>query len=394
MASTVTLEKMMRSPRTMTIQSGDDIDVGSPRTLRSPLLMKGRKVGGGGEDVVTDKCCGHKKCELVSYDKLPEFLKHNEFIVDYYRSEWPIKEALLSAFSIHNETINVWTHLIGFFVFLALTVCAATMVPMEYEASHNLATSTGLANITGNAMVLRSYYNADNGAVVVAMKVLRNVSVETDIAAAAAAALSAPGHRVARWPFYAYLCGAMFCLLMSSACHLLACHSEHASYVFLRLDYAGITGLIVTSFYPLVYYTFLCDPFYQALYLGFITASGAAAVAVSLLPVFERPELRWARAGLFACMGMSGLVPIVHKMLVFGARPEAVLTTGYEMAMGAFYLAGVVVYATRVPERWIPGRFDLAGHSHQLFHVLVIAGAYAHYLAGLVYLGWRDMDGC
>jgi adiponectin receptor len=186
----------------------------------------------------------------------------------------------------------------------------------------------------------------------------------------------------------------MFCLLMSSACHLLACHSEHASYVFLRLDYAGITGLIVTSFYPLVYYTFLCHPFYQALYLGFITVSGAAAVAVSLLPVFERPELRWARAGLFACMGMSGLVPILHKMLVFGDRPEALLTTGYEMAMGAFYLAGVVVYATRVPERWMPGRFDLAGHSHQLFHVLVIAGAYAHYLAGLVYLGWRDMEGC
>ena len=284
--------------------------------------------------------------------------------------------------------------MIGFFVFLALTVCAATMVPTEYESSPHLATSfTGLANISDNAMVLRSY-SANGAFLAMTMKAFRNVSVvETE--AAAAAVLSAAGHgRVPRWPFYAYLCGAMFCLLMSSACHLLACHSEHASYVFLRLDYAGITGLIVTSFYPLVYYTFLCHPFYQALYLGFITVSGGAAVAVSLLPVFERPELRWARAGLFACMGMSGLVPILHKMLVFGDRPEAVLTTGYEMAMGAFYLAGVVVYATRVPERWMPGRFDLAGHSHQLFHVLVIAGAYAHYLAGLVYLGWRDMEGC
>jgi len=104
MASTVTLEK------TTTVQSGGGTDAGSPRTVRSPLLMKGRKVGdcGGGEDA-TDKCCGRHRCELVSYDRLPEFLKHNEFIVDHYRSEWPIKEALLSAFSIHNETINVWT---------------------------------------------------------------------------------------------------------------------------------------------------------------------------------------------------------------------------------------------------------------------------------------------
>ncbi|WVZ55861.1 hypothetical protein U9M48_006467 [Paspalum notatum var. saurae] len=391
MASTVTLEK------TTTIQSDGTGGGGSPKamTLRSPLLTKAGKGGdGSGAIAKQGKCCGHshRRCELVSYDKLPEFLKHNEFIVDHYRSEWPVKDALLSAFAIHNETINVWTHLIGFFVFLALTVCAATMVPMEYEASSHsamAASTTGLTNLTGNPLVLRS--DSRDEAVTVAMSALRNVSVAAETAGPAAAAA---GHRVARWPFYAYLCGAMFCLLMSSACHLLACHSEHASYVFLRLDYAGITGLIVTSFYPLVYYTFLCHPLFQALYLGFITVSGAAAVAVSLLPVFERPELRWARAGLFACMGASGLVPILHKMLVFGARPEAVLTTGYEMAMGAFYLAGVLVYSTRVPERWMPGRFDLAGHSHQLFHVLVIAGAYAHYLAGLVYLSWRDVEGC
>lgn len=62
--------------------------------------------------------------------------------------------------------------------------------------------------------------------------------------------------------------------------------------------------------------------------------------------------------------------------------------------MGIFYGLGVVVYATRVPERWKPGKFDLVGNSHQLFHVLVIAGAYTHYLAGLVYLEWRDTERC
>jgi adiponectin receptor len=103
-SSTVTLEKTETS-----VRSGDT-GVRSPNTaMRSPLLMKGRKVGDGdGEGEVVDNCCGRRR-DLVSYDKLPEFLKHNEFIVDYYRSEWPVKEALLSAFSIHNETINVWT---------------------------------------------------------------------------------------------------------------------------------------------------------------------------------------------------------------------------------------------------------------------------------------------
>lgn len=281
-------------------------------------------------------------------------------------------------------------------MFLALTVCAATMVPTETSVSHS-ATSTALTHNStgGNPMILTSSYTTVGAAVAMQAPPTRNASflVEQELAAPSPSSGHII-HRVARWPFYAYLCGAMFCLLMSSACHLLSCHSEHASYVLLRLDYAGITGLIVTSFYPLVYYTFLCDPFPLSLYLGFITVSGAAAVAVSLLPVFESPGLRWARAALFACMGASGLVPIAHKLLVFGARPEAVQTTGYEMAMGGFYLAGVVVYGARVPERWMPGRFDLVGHSHQLFHALVIAGAYAHYHAGLVYLSWRDMEQC
>ena len=93
-------------------------------------------------------------------------------------------------------------------------------------------------------------------------------------------------------------------------------------------------------------------------------------------------------------MGLSGLVPIIHKLVAFSDRPEAILSTGYELLMGTFYGIGVVVYATRVPERWKPGKFDLVGNSHQLFHVLVVAGAYTHYLAGLVYLEWRDNERC
>ncbi|GJN30609.1 hypothetical protein PR202_gb18928 [Eleusine coracana subsp. coracana] len=363
-SSTVTLEK------TTTISSrGVDVP-SSPTTMRTRLL---KKKGKGGEK---GRCCGHKY-ELIGYEALPEFLKHNEFVLDYYRSEWPIKQALLSVFSVHNETINVWTHLIGFFVFLALTVCAATMVPMEYEASSSphmtittMTNNTGMTKVNQLMMVL---IDDGRGAVMATHSYysLRNASMEAAVTVTSSPPVPHHHRRVARWPFYATPA---------------TCCSGWTT--------RGITGLIVTSFYPLVYYTFLCDPFHRSLYLGFITASGAAAVAVSLLPVFEVPRLRWARAGLFACMGLSGLVPILHKMLVFGARPEAVITTGYEMAMGACYLAGVVVYATRVPERWMPGRFDLAGHSHQLFHVLVIAGAYAHYLAGLVYLSWRDMEGC
>lgn len=59
---------------------------------------------------------------LVSYEELPEYMKENEFILNHYRSEWPLLHAFLSVFSWHNETINIWTHLLGFFLFLGLTL--------------------------------------------------------------------------------------------------------------------------------------------------------------------------------------------------------------------------------------------------------------------------------
>ena len=39
--------------------------------------------------------------------------------------------------------------------------------------------------------------------------------------------------------------------------------------------------------------------------------------------------------------------------------------------------------ANRIPERWYPGRFDLFGASHQLFHFAVVAAVIAHYLGVL-----------
>jgi len=186
----------------------------------------------------------------------------------------------------------------------------------------------------------------------------------------------------------------MFCLLASSICHLLHCHSERLSYIMLRLDYAGIAALITTSFYPPVYYSFMCNPFFKCIYLSTITFLGVCTIIFSLFPVFQNPEFRTIRASLFFGMGVSGVAPILHKLILYWNTPEALQTTGYELLMGLLYGLGALIYAMRIPERWRPGKFDIAGNSHQLFHVLVVAGAYTHYHAGLVYLKWRDLHGC
>ncbi|KAH0697408.1 hypothetical protein KY290_015275 [Solanum tuberosum] len=365
------------------------------------------------------------KYQLVEYHSLPGYLKDNEYILGHYRAEWPLKQALLSIFTIHNETLNVWTHLIGFFLFLALTIYTATKVPkvVDLHSLQNLPDvlrkadlhklqaelltclpslphmpdlhklRDGLLRSPSNWHIidllnncLPERFSHSNHTDVCVLR-----SVKEDVANILAPLLVRP---ITRWPFYAFLGGAMFCLLASSTCHLLSCHSKRLSYIMLRLDYAGIAALISTSFYPPVYYSFMCYPFFCNLYLGFITLLGIGTILGSLLPVFQTPEYRVIRASLFFGMGLSGAVPILHKLVLFWHQPEALHTTGYELLMGIFYGIGALIYAMRVPERWMPGKFDIAGHSHQLFHVLVVAGAYTHYHAGLVYLRWRDLQGC
>ena len=49
--------------------------------------------------------------------------------------------------------------------------------------------------------------------------------------------------------------------------------------------------------------------------------------------------------------------------------------------MGSLYLIGAFLYAFRIPERYLPGKFDIFFHSHQIFHLLIVLAAYTHYEA-------------
>ncbi|KAG9147535.1 hypothetical protein Leryth_007330 [Lithospermum erythrorhizon] len=390
-------------------------------STENELLCSSQQEGKG------KRICKKVKYQLVDYHSLPAYLKDNEYILNYYRCEWPLKQTLLSVFSIHNETLNVWTHLLGFVLFLSLTIYTAMKIPkvMDVTALQNLQDAVrkaGLHNFRTELLTclpsipqlpdlrtLREELKAllPSMADLHIIELLTNCyehfmhnnptdnsvlhNVKEDVVNIIAPLIVGP---ITRWPFYAFLGGAMFCLLASSTCHLLTCHSERLSYIMLRLDYAGIAALISTSFYPPVYYSFMCYPFFCNLYLGFITLLGLGTILVSLLPVFQSPEYRVLRASLFFGMGVSGAVPILHKLVIYWDKPEALHTTGYEFLMGALYGLGALIYAMRIPERWKPGKFDIAGNSHQIFHVLVVAGAYTHYQAGLIYLRWRDTQGC
>lgn len=196
------------------------------------------------------------------------------------------------------------------------------------------------------------------------------------------------------WPFFVFLGGSMFCLLSSSICHLFYCHSKHLNLLLLQMDYVGIAVMIITSFFPPIYYIFQCSPHWQLAYLIGITAMGVCIVITLLTPAFSTGKYRSFRAVLFMSMGFFGLIPAVHALVVNWNDPHRNLILGYESAMAVSYLTGTMFYVSRIPERWKPGWFDLTGHSHQIFHVFVIMGALAHYGAAKIFLDYRGKLGC
>lgn len=51
--------------------------------------------------------------EYAAYSHLPKDLQDNEYIITGYRVELDFWESVKSLFGLHNETGNIWTHLIG-----------------------------------------------------------------------------------------------------------------------------------------------------------------------------------------------------------------------------------------------------------------------------------------
>ncbi|XP_051132027.1 heptahelical transmembrane protein 2 [Andrographis paniculata] len=344
--------------------------------VRSSQLQEPAACGGGcdgGEEIRK-----WKRRTLVKYEALPDYLKDNEFIRKYYRCEWPLKDILLSVFSLHNETLNIWTHLVGFMIFTALMIMSLSET-MSIE--NVMATLFGDRN---DGLLNLKMMNQSNSS-----SAFFTGSYGEHIARSSTLLPAKPRDSIPIWPWLVFLGGAMSCLIFSSVSHLFACHSRRFNLFFWRLDYAGISLMIVCSFFAPIYYAFSNHPYWLVVYLSFITLLGILVVITLLSPSLSSSRFRFFRAALFLCMGFSGVIPATHATILYWDQSQILISVVYEIVMGLLYGIGAVFYVTRIPERWKPGAFDIVGHSHQIFHVFVVAAALVHCAATLNIMEWR-----
>ncbi|KAG9038951.1 hypothetical protein FRB95_013629 [Tulasnella sp. JGI-2019a] len=327
--------KQRRSQPTHTVE--DDIDT----TPSSPVSEgEGDDHGtwgalGGGSYQMTSKLETASLSKTLTWDALPEWMRDNQYIRSGYRRQqnsW--KGCLYSIFGyLHNETVNIHSHLWGAVLFLVLLVI--------------------------------TFY-----------KVMHYPTVTWHDAAG----------------FAVFLGAAVVCLGFSAAFHTAQCHSLPVRRSCVMLDYSGIVALIVGSFFPSVYYGFYCYSSLQMLYLGTITIAGIGATYVVLTPIYNTPEFRWTRTTVFLSLGFTGIVPVCHALHIHGM--DAIyeeMGLAWLLLSGALYTIGALLYAARIPERFFPGKVDLLGASHQLFHIHVVLAALAHYIS--IYQAYQHVHG-
>lgn len=143
-----------------------------------------------------------------------------------------------------------------------------------------------------------------------------------------------------------------------SFCFLLSANvSQHQQPQFKYADFrqpAEIAILMWGSTIPSFYHGFYCDR-------------------------FRHPTLRPYRAAMYAGLGLSAVVFVVHGILLHGWTVQnRRMSVDWMGLMALFNLTGAVIYAARVPEKLRPLKYDIYGNSHQVLHVAVVLAGLAH----------------
>ena len=272
----------------------------------------------------------------ILWHELQPWQQDNHYIHSGYRpASNSYARSASSLTYLHNETVNIYTHLVG-----ALGALYAGGITL-------FASFSALRGSWGSA-VLPRIAEADTSDVLV---------------------------------FACFFGGAATCLSLSATYHLVSNHSHSVARWGNALDYLGIVALIWGSFVPSIFYGFKDEPGLAKTYWSMITVIGVGCAIVSVKEKFRTPDWRQFRAGMFVTMGLSAILPVCHGLQLYSMDTlERRIGLSWLILQGVLYVLGAAVYAGRIPERWKPGHYDILGNSHQIFHVLVLLAAVSHFI--------------
>ncbi|VVC96240.1 progestin and adipoQ receptor family member 3 [Leptidea sinapis] len=270
--------------------------------------------------------------QLLKYEEAPVYLQHNPFIRDGYRKLLPTRLCWESIFWWTNETMNIWTHIFGFFLLLMLTINDLAIINI-----HATVTDKTVAGILFSCFLI--------------------------------------------------------CMASSALYHTFSCRSEHDYNTFLMYDLFGIALSLLAIYTSGVYYAFWCNHYLKTFYMLSVTIIFTVAMVLQI-PRLAVPYP--VKMCVFIGWAAYGVLPTMHWTYVMGGFHNPMVQIFFPRVIGMYIISGTAfaIYAFKIPERWYPGKVDYVGHSHQWWHVLVLGALYYWHNTAMMYVQYRMNHGC
>ena len=254
-------------------------------------------------------------------------------IVSGYRKNYSVSQVVLSLFQSNNETVNFWTHFLPSLYFL-----------------------WNFISLSSTMSVFSDPY---------------------------------------LYPLACHLVTSCTYPLASCLAHAFSCISPKATYVCFFLDYAALSlyswGTSVLYFA----YTFPVSSFSGFYSASFLPVAAVNAVLATFFAcgsrfVENQRLVKILRLGAYIVPFVWDSIPLVYRLITCDTETDSCeRSMPYHLVQFASVFAASFFYASHIPERFAPGRFDFVGNSHNLLHLFGIIATHEQIRGAIVDLTYR-----
>ena len=271
---------------------------------------------------------------LLSATDLPPPMRE-PYIVSHYRHlHKPHIFYLRSIFSLHNETCNIWSHLLpSIFV-----ISRAVYIAIKYDLMNDITL----------------------------------------------------------WPLIATYMGTLSTLLLSVIAHTFGSRSSLDHCFFFQLDYLGI-AIYLQSIGTGMHFLASTSEYYEVfgsapLYVGWVSAAVMTVVFCSVNPRIN-PFYKQLLLLFFVFSTMVlNIVPVIYRLHNYTQGAHDPLIIKGHLTAQVLGVISTLFYGSHFPERCSPGRFDIFGQSHTIFHIILFIGQFVGVETGVIEFKSRDLE--
>lgn len=251
----------------------------------------------------------------VTASQVPSLFREPYILSGYRPVQQDWRCYLLSLFQRHNESLNVWTHLLA-----------------------------------GPVLLFRWWAN-----------------------------VGALGYTfdAASLPLGFFLLSSFTYLFFSVTAHLLQSHSERAHYFFFFMDYVGVA--VYQYGCSLGHYFYTSEPAWRETYIGSLFLPGAAffgwlscagcCFAKSRYRRPYPPRRKICQLIPTTLAYVLDISPVAHRLFTVPWTQEPSLP--FHALQIASFLLAALFFSCPIPERFFPGHCDFVGQGHQIFHLFL-----------------------